>query len=65
MANCLGLELHQVDIKGMYLNSELTAKEILYMHHPPGYHEDNSGHILCLHKSLYGLKQVMNSNRLG
>ena len=58
MANCLRLELHQVNIKGAYLNSELTAEEVLYMQHPPSYHEDNSGRVLCLCKSLYGLKQA-------
>ena len=58
MANRLDLELHQVDIKGAYLNSELTADEVLYMRHPPGYREDNSGRVLRLLKSLYGLKQA-------
>ena len=58
MANWLDLELHQVDIKGMYLNGKLMADEVLYMWHPPGYRKDNSGHILWLLKSLYGLKQA-------
>ena len=58
MANRLGLELHQVDIKGAYLNGELTADEVLYMRHPPGYREDSSGCVLRLRKSLYGLKQA-------
>ena len=58
MANRLDLELHQVDIKGAYLNGELTADEVLYMRHPPGYREDNSGRVLRLLKSLYGLKQA-------
>jgi transposase InsO family protein len=58
MANRLGLELHQVDIKGAYLNGELTADEVLYMRHPPGYREDTSGRVLRLLKSLYGLKQA-------
>jgi hypothetical protein len=58
MANRLSLELHQVDIKGAYLNGELTADEILYMCQPPGYHEDDSGWVLRLLKSLYGLKQA-------
>ena len=58
MANRLNLELHQVDVKGAYLNGELTADEVLYMRHPPGYCEDNSGHVLWLLKSLYGLKQA-------
>ena len=58
MANRLGLELHQVDIKGAYLNGELTPDEVLYMRNPPGYPEDASGRVLWLCKSLYGLKQA-------
>jgi len=58
MANRLGLELHQVDIKGAYLNGELMEDEVLYMRHPPGYPEDASGRALRLRKSLYGLKQA-------
>jgi hypothetical protein len=58
MANRLGLELHQVDIKGAYLNGELEANEVLYMHHPPSYREDTTRHVLRLRKSLYGLKQA-------
>ena len=46
MANQLNLKLHQVDIKGAYLNSKLMADKVLYIQHPPGYHEDNSGHVL-------------------
>ena len=58
MANCLGLELHQVDIKGAYLNGELNDNKVLYMQHPPGYKARDMGtHVLCLRKTLYGLKQ--------
>jgi hypothetical protein len=58
MANCLGMEMHQIDIKGAYLNRELNDNEVLYMHHPLGYKVPNTGtHILCLIKTLYGLKQ--------
>ena len=42
MANHLHLELHQVDIKGMYLNSILNNNEVLYMQHPPGYKAPNA-----------------------
>ena len=42
----------------MYLNGELQSDEVLYMCHPPGYHEDNSGCVLCLLKSLYSLEQA-------
>ena len=58
MANWLGLELHQVDIKGVYLNGILHEDEVLYMQHPPGYKAQGISHLmLCLLKTLYGLKQ--------
>src|SRR5882757_1569581 len=58
MANRLDLLLHQVDIKGAYLNGELNDNEVLYMHHPPGYKPCDAGtHVLRLKKTLYGLKQ--------
>ena len=58
MANWLGLELHQVDIKGAYLNGILHEDEVLYMQHPPGYKAQGIGClVLCLLKTLYGLKQ--------
>ena len=30
-------KIHQIDIKGAYLNGELTKKEVLYMKQPLGY----------------------------
>jgi Reverse transcriptase (RNA-dependent DNA polymerase) len=58
MANRLDLELHQVDIKGAYLNGELNDDEVLYMQHPPGYKSHDAGsRVLRLVKTLYGLKQ--------
>jgi hypothetical protein len=58
VANCLELELYQVDIKGAYLNGVLGPNEVLYMQHPPGYKVANAGAcVLCLIKTLYGLKQ--------
>lgn len=30
------LELHQIDIKSAYLNSELAENEVIYMAQPPG-----------------------------
>jgi Reverse transcriptase (RNA-dependent DNA polymerase) len=54
----LDLELHQVDIKGAYLNSKLTKNERIYMRQPPSYAAPNSdGKVCCLIKTLYGLKQ--------
>ena len=35
MANRLSLELHQVDVKGVYLNGELNNNKVLYMQFPP------------------------------
>jgi hypothetical protein len=58
MAAHLDLELHQIDIKGVYLNSELTSQEMIYMKQPPGYTAPNSsGQAWPLLKTLYGLKQ--------
>ena len=58
MANRLDLLLHQVDIKGAYLNGELNDNEVLYMHHLPGYKPRDAGNrVLRLKKTLYGLKQ--------
>jgi Reverse transcriptase (RNA-dependent DNA polymerase) len=58
MANRLNLELHQVDIKGVYLNGELQENEVLYMQHSPGYKSPDAGKcVLRLVKTLYGLKQ--------
>ena len=58
MANHLDMELHQVDIKGAYLNGVLNEDEVLYMAHPPGYKVPGAGtRVLRLVKTLYGLKQ--------
>jgi Reverse transcriptase (RNA-dependent DNA polymerase) len=58
MANRLCLDLHQVNIKGAYLNGVLNDNEVLYMQHLPGYKAPNaSAQVLCLVKTLYGLKQ--------
>ena len=43
MANQLKLELHQVNIKGAYLNGLLNMDEVLYMQHPPGYKATDAG----------------------
>jgi hypothetical protein len=59
LANRLGLELHQIDIKGAYLNGVLNDNEVLYMQHPPGYKpSDAAARVLRLIKMLYGLKQA-------
>jgi hypothetical protein len=43
-----------MDVKGAYLNG--TLKERVYMRQPEG-HDDNSGRVCMLVKTLYGLKQ--------
>ena len=49
------LETGQIDIKGAYLNGELTDGETIYMQQAPGYAK---GKLICrLKKPLYGLKQ--------
>ena len=59
MANKLRLVLHQLDIKGAYLNGVLNKNEVLYMVHPPGYKpSDTANHVLQLLKAIYGLKQA-------
>jgi hypothetical protein len=47
-------KVQQMDVKGAYLNGML--KECIYMKQPEG-HEDNSGRICMLVKTLYSLKQ--------
>ena len=32
------MEMHQIDIKGAYLNGMLTDCKVIYMQQPPGYH---------------------------
>jgi len=44
IANRCNMELHQVDIKGMYLNGDLTDGEVIYMCPPPGYAPEGLGH---------------------
>ena len=58
LAARLDLELHQIDIKGAYLNSELNDEETIYMRQPPGYADPALPHHIChLRKTLYRLKQ--------
>ena len=52
------MEMDQIDIKGVYLNSELTPDEVIYMRQPPGYASRKyPQHVCKLLKTLYGLKQ--------
>jgi len=50
-------EIHQIDIKGAYLNGVLTSDEKIFMKQPPGYADSTSLGMVCLlKKTLYGLK---------
>jgi hypothetical protein len=49
-----GLKIHQMDVKGAYLNG--TLEEQVYMRQPEGF-EDGTERVCELLKSLYGLKQ--------
>ena len=58
LAARLDLELHQIDIKGAYLNGELNDEETIYMRQLPGYADPALPHHICrLRKTLYRLKQ--------
>jgi len=58
LSACLDLALHQIDIKGAYLNGRLTDDEVIYMRQPPGFASPaHPTKVCCLHKTLYGLKQ--------
>ena len=41
------LEIHQIDIKGAYLNGELTDEEVIYMKQPPGYPVSSNSSKVC------------------
>ena len=58
LAAHLDLKLHQINIKGAYLNGELNDNKAIYMRQPPGYANPDHLHYVCrLCKTLYGLKQ--------
>jgi hypothetical protein len=50
-------EIHQIDVKGAYLNA--TLKENIYTKPPPGYlKQDDEGKVCKLIKGIYGVKQA-------
>jgi hypothetical protein len=50
-------EIHQIDIKGAYLNGKLTPEESIFMKQPPGYPITGLEAKVCHLNTLYGLKQ--------
>jgi hypothetical protein len=51
-----GLELHQMDVKTVFLNGDL--QESVYMAQPEGFAIEGKEHMGCrLKESIYGLKQ--------
>ncbi|KAF8626055.1 hypothetical protein AX17_006630 [Amanita inopinata Kibby_2008] len=51
------LEVHQIDIKGAYLNGKLTDEETMYMRQPPGFvNQSHPRHVCHLGKIIYSLK---------
>jgi len=58
LAARLDLEIHQIDIKGAYLNGKLTDDEVIFMRQPPGFESSTHPQKVCrLRRMLYGLKQ--------
>ncbi|KAJ3479322.1 hypothetical protein NLI96_g9143 [Meripilus lineatus] len=55
LAAHLDLEVHQMDVVGAYLNSDLD--EEIFMRQPPGF-EDGFPRVCRLQKAIYGLKQA-------
>jgi len=47
MAARSDLELHQIDIKGAYLNGTLTDDKVIYMRQPPGFESADHPHKVC------------------
>jgi len=49
--------VHHMDVKSAFLNGDL--QEEVYVSQPPGFVDKKSpGHVLRLHKALYGLRQA-------
>jgi len=58
IAAARNMEIHQIDIKGAFLNEKLTDNECIYMQQPPSFIDSTHPLRVChLKKTLYGLKQ--------
>lgn len=56
LANKFDMEIHQMDVKSAYLNSDIDTN--IYMKQPTGYIDSKNPELVCkLKKSIYGLKQ--------
>ena len=63
MAAVEDYEIHQIDIKGAYLNGKLTSEETIFMKQPPEYAVTSSETKVCrLLKTLYSLKHGVGIN---
>ena len=51
-------KIHQIDIKGAYLNGILTSNEVLFMKQPPGYATETPGKVCQLKKNPVWLKTI-------
>uniref|UniRef100_H3G5D2 Reverse transcriptase Ty1/copia-type domain-containing protein n=1 Tax=Phytophthora ramorum TaxID=164328 RepID=H3G5D2_PHYRM len=57
IAALLDFEIHQMDVKTVFLNG--TLEEEIYMAQPEGFKVPGKEHLVCkLLRSLYGLKQA-------
>jgi len=58
IATARNMEIHQINIKGAFLNGKLTDNECIYMWQPPGFIDSTHPlRVYHLKKMLYGLKQ--------
>jgi hypothetical protein len=52
------MEIHQIDIKGAYLNGHLAENKVIYMYQPPGFIDPEFLGFVCrLDRLIYGLRQ--------
>jgi hypothetical protein len=47
----------QCDITAAFIHARVPATESIYVHQPRGFHRGKGDEVLCLKRTLYGLKQ--------
>jgi hypothetical protein len=47
----------QCDITAAFIHGRVPVTETIYVHQPRGFHQGNGNEVLCLKRTLYGLKQ--------